>query len=99
MSSFSIFRPIPHSSKRQRRDLIPNMFESIFDKYPFFRAVPCVLCMAIIFKLSSLTNEQLRSLLDEMIEKKVTPTCPHGRPLVVSISHRELDRKFKRIQQ
>ena len=44
MSSFSIFRPIPHSSKRQRRDLIPNMFESIFDKYPFFRAVPCVLC-------------------------------------------------------
>ena len=46
-----------------------------------------------------LTNEQLRSLLDEMIEKKVTPTCPHGRPLVVSISHRELDRKFKRIQQ
>ena len=46
-----------------------------------------------------LTEDQIRSLLDEMIEKKVTPTCPHGRPLVVSISHRELDRKFKRIQQ
>ncbi len=45
-----------------------------------------------------LTEDQLRSILDEMIEKKVTPTCPHGRPLVVSISHRELDRKFKRIQ-
>ena len=36
------------------------MFESIFDKYPFFRAVPCVLCMAIIFKISSMTNEQLQ---------------------------------------
>ena len=35
------------------------MFESLFQKYPFFRAVPCILCMAIIFKLSSLTNEQL----------------------------------------
>lgn len=46
-----------------------------------------------------LTEDQLRSLLDTMIETKVTPTCPHGRPLVVSISHRELDRKFKRIQQ
>ena len=45
-----------------------------------------------------LTEEELRSLLDTMIEQKVTPTCPHGRPLVVSISHRELDRKFKRIQ-
>ncbi len=45
-----------------------------------------------------LTEEQIRSLLDEMIEKKVTPTCPHGRPLVVAISHRDLDKKFKRIQ-
>ena len=46
-----------------------------------------------------LTEEELRSLLDTMIEQKVTPTCPHGRPLVVSISHRELDKKFKRIQK
>ena len=46
----------------------------------------------------TLSEEELRSLLETMIEQKVTPTCPHGRPLVVSISHRELDRKFKRIQ-
>ena len=47
----------------------------------------------------ALSEDDLRSLLDSMIEQKVTPTCPHGRPLVVTISHRELDRKFKRIQQ
>ena len=47
----------------------------------------------------ALTEDELRSLLDTMIEQKVTPTCPHGRPLVVSISHRELDKKFKRIQK
>ena len=47
----------------------------------------------------ALTEAELRSLLDTMIEQKVTPTCPHGRPLVVAITHRELDRKFKRIQK
>ena len=46
----------------------------------------------------ALTEAQLRSLLDEMIAKKVTPTCPHGRPLVISISRREIEKKFKRIQ-
>ena len=45
-----------------------------------------------------LTEDQLRNLVEEMIEKKVTPTCPHGRPLVVAVTHRELDRKFRRIQ-
>ena len=46
-----------------------------------------------------LTEDELRGLLDTMIEQKVTPTCPHGRPLVVAITHRELDKKFKRIQK
>ena len=38
------------------------MFESVFRKYPFFRIVPAVLCMAVIFKRSSLTNEELQGL-------------------------------------
>lgn len=46
-----------------------------------------------------LTEDELRGLLETMIEQKVTPTCPHGRPLVVAITHRELDKKFKRIQK
>ena len=45
-----------------------------------------------------LPESVLRDLVETMVLQKVTPTCPHGRPLVVSVSHRELDRKFKRIQ-
>ena len=45
-----------------------------------------------------LSEADIRSLVTRMIDEKVTPTCPHGRPLVVAISHTELDKKFKRIQ-
>lgn len=45
-----------------------------------------------------LTEDEIRDLVERMIDQQVTPTCPHGRPLVVAISHAELDKRFKRIQ-
>ena len=46
----------------------------------------------------ALTEDQLLGLLDDMISRKVTPTCPHGRPLVIAVTRREIEKKFKRIQ-
>lgn len=46
----------------------------------------------------ALSEAEIRDLVTQMIDRKVTPTCPHGRPLVVSLSHQELDKRFKRIQ-
>ena len=46
----------------------------------------------------ALSEAEIRDLVTRMIDEKVTPTCPHGRPLVVALSHRELDKRFKRIQ-
>ena len=45
-----------------------------------------------------LTEAEIRDLVERMIDQQVTPTCPHGRPLVVAISHTELDKRFRRIQ-
>ena len=46
----------------------------------------------------TLSEAEIRDLVTRMIDQHVTPTCPHGRPLVISLSHQELDKRFKRIQ-
>ena len=46
----------------------------------------------------ALSEAEIRDLVARMVDEKVTPTCPHGRPLVIALSHRELDKRFKRIQ-
>lgn len=45
-----------------------------------------------------LPEEGLFELVRRMIQDNVTPTCPHGRPLIVEVTHRELDKRFRRIQ-
>lgn len=45
-----------------------------------------------------LPEEGLFELVRRMIADNVTPTCPHGRPLIVEVTHRELDKRFRRIQ-
>ncbi len=45
-----------------------------------------------------LSESDVRDLVTRMVDQHVTPTCPHGRPLVISLSHTELDKRFKRIQ-
>lgn len=45
-----------------------------------------------------LTDDEIRDLVSRMIDQKVTPTCPHGRPLVVALARTEMEKKFRRIQ-
>jgi DNA mismatch repair protein MutL len=41
----------------------------------------------------------LQALADEMVASGITPTCPHGRPIVLALSRGELERRFGRIQR
>jgi DNA mismatch repair protein MutL len=43
-----------------------------------------------------LTLEEMRGLLEQLADTENPYLCPHGRPIVVTISFKELDKQFKR---
>lgn len=44
-----------------------------------------------------LPEDAMMSLLRDVLEGNVTPTCPHGRPLMLQLSRTELEKRFQRI--
>ena len=44
-----------------------------------------------------LSQADVESLLRQMFESGVQPTCPHGRPIVQEMNRRELEKRFRRI--
>ena len=45
-----------------------------------------------------LSESDIRELVVRMVEKKVTPTSPRGAPLIVALTHSDIDRRFRRPQ-
>ena len=45
-----------------------------------------------------LSDESVKALIRDVIDQKVTPTCPHGRPLMVQLTRADLEKRFRRIQ-
>ena len=42
--------------------------------------------------------DAMMELVRRMLEDNVMPTCPHGRPLMIEVTQRELEKRFHRIQ-
>ncbi len=54
-------------------------------------------CKAAVKGGDSLSQAEAEALIDELLTLKNPYACPHGRPTIVSMSRRELEKKFKRI--
>lgn len=55
-------------------------------------------CKQAVKANDKLSEQEIRSLLKDMDQNNIPLTCPHGRPILISMSRYELEKKFKRIQ-
>lgn len=62
------------------------------------RAMLSIACKNAVRSSDKFTESDLRELVVRMVDNKVIPTSPRGMPLIVSLSHSELDRRFRRPQ-
>jgi DNA mismatch repair protein MutL len=53
-------------------------------------------CRAAIKINMELTPEKMRWLIDELLKMENPATCPHGRPIILRITAREIERGFQR---
>ncbi len=54
-------------------------------------------CKKAIKGGDKLTMEEIRPLLQDMLLSNAPPTCPHGRPLIITLSRSEIEKRFRRI--
>lgn len=54
-------------------------------------------CKAAIKAGDKLSEQEMRSLLDQLFSTSMPYVCPHGRPVVLKIAIDELDRRFGRL--
>lgn len=56
-----------------------------------------VACRAAIKINTPLTHEKMQWLIDELVDANVSTHCPHGRPIVLRLGIRDIEKNFKRI--
>lgn len=54
-------------------------------------------CKSAVKGNSTMTKEECKELLNQLLELENPYNCPHGRPTVITLSKYELEKKFKRI--
>ncbi|MPY88044.1 MAG: DNA mismatch repair endonuclease MutL [Luteitalea sp.] len=61
------------------------------------RLAATMACHAAVKANDRLTMEQMQYLLDELRRTAYSTVCPHGRPVALRLTRRELERNFQRV--
>lgn len=72
-----------------------NSTEIITEKME--RALYTIACKAAVKANHSFDSKQLEVLLKAIFDLENINTCPHGRPIIITMTKKELEKEFKRI--
>lgn len=61
------------------------------------RIIYTIACKASVKANMRMSTDEMRSLVERVFALKNINTCPHGRPIVISMSRKEIEKEFKRI--
>jgi len=60
-------------------------------------AIYMMSCKSAIKANRRMEKDEIKALIDQLLSTENPYTCVHGRPVIISISQRELEKRFKRI--
>jgi len=61
------------------------------------RAIFTIACKAAIKANHSMKESEIHALIENISELEGINTCPHGRPITISLTKKEIEKQFKRI--
>lgn len=61
------------------------------------RALYSASCKAAVKANHSMSVQEMKTLLDDVFALENINTCPHGRPIIISMTKKEIEKEFKRI--
>ena len=87
-----------------KKDLLIEMLDSLAEGINLSVApdlisekIASMSCKAAVKGNSRLSRTEVEALIGELLKLENPYHCPHGRPTIISMSKRELEKKFKRI--
>jgi DNA mismatch repair protein MutL len=80
-------------------ELIDSLVEEVYNDTPeiVLEKIASMSCKAAVKGNQRLSYDEARALIEQLLTLENPYNCPHGRPVIVSMSKYELEKKFKRI--
>ncbi|BCJ95045.1 DNA mismatch repair endonuclease MutL [Anaerocolumna cellulosilytica] len=80
-------------------ELIDGLVDEVYNETPemILEKIASMSCKAAVKGNHRLSHEEARALIEQLLTLENPYNCPHGRPVIISMSKYEIEKKFKRI--